>query len=96
MERARADRPDEPDRGGRESSKPSSLVDRLAFMEQIIEVLDPRTGALLGTMQLPGKYLINFVDDGRLVALQAGPNGEELPVVYRVVHPLTRKQERPE
>lgn len=91
MERARPDRPDAPDVGGREPHDGSSLLDRLAFMEQLIEVLDAESGELLGVVQLPGAYLINFVDDGRLVALQAGQNGEEFPVVYRLEHSVNTK-----
>lgn len=93
MERARADRPDQPDNGGREPTRASSLTERLTFMEQVIEVIDVSTGELLGAMQVPGTYLMNFVDDGRLVGLKDGRNGEELPVVYRVVYPKTMHME---
>lgn len=41
-------------------------------------------------------YLMNFVDDGRLVGLKEGRNGEELPVVYRVFHPTTMLMEKPQ
>lgn len=96
IERARSDRPDEPDVGTREVHVESSLLDRLAYMEQLIEVLDAESGELLGEVQLPGKYLINFVDDDRLVALMEGSNGEELPVVYRLARPSYNGKEGPQ
>jgi hypothetical protein len=84
IERARRDRPDEPDNDGREPHSGSSLLERLAFMEQLVEIIDAGTGELLGEVRLPERYLVNFVDDGRLVVLREGEDGEELPAVYRL------------
>jgi hypothetical protein len=90
LERARADW--QPERGavkGREGSGPNSLPGQMRYFEHLIEVLDPTSGALLATLSGGDTYLINFVDDDRLVGIQSGPDGEEWPAIYRVTHAAT-------
>jgi hypothetical protein len=85
LERARADwSPEEQEHTHGESSVPNSLVGQMRFFEHVIEVLDAATGELLATLSAGDTYLMNFVDDGRVVGIHAGPDGEEWPVVFRV------------
>lgn len=90
LERARADwRPESGAGRGREPSGPNSLPGQMRYFEHVIEILDPVSGALLATLTGGDTYLMNFVDDDRLVGIQPGPGGEEWPVVYRVTHSTT-------
>lgn len=87
LERARADW--QPEMGavkGREGSGPNSLPGQMRYFEHLIEVLDPTNGTLLTTLSGGDTYLMNFVDDDRLVGIQPGPDGEEWPAIYRVTH----------
>ncbi|MDZ4259243.1 MAG: hypothetical protein U0974_14060 [Gemmatimonadales bacterium] len=90
LERARADW--QPERGavkGQEPSGPSSLPEQMRYFEHLIEILDPTNGTLLATVSGGDTYLMNFVDDDRLVGIQSGPDGEEWPTIYRVTHAAT-------
>jgi hypothetical protein len=85
LERARADwSPEEQEHTHGESSVPNSLVGQMRFFEHVIEVLDAATGELLATLSAGDTYLMNFVDDGRVVGIHSGPGGEEWPVIFRV------------
>lgn len=66
------------------SGKAESLTSRLRYLEQVIEVLDASTGTLLGTIVSHGTYLLNFVDDGRLIGIRSNEDGSEFPVILRV------------
>lgn len=70
----------------REPTEPSSLTDHLEFMEQVIEVLDPSTGSLLGTVENRDTYLLYPLEDDRIVAIGSTADGAEFPIVYRLVH----------
>lgn len=88
LERARADWSPTPDSDSRrESSEGNSLIAQMKQFEHVVEVLEPESGALLASIPSEGTYLINFVDDDRLLGLVAGPDGEELLVIFRVVPP---------
>jgi len=87
LERARPDW-SASERGGHlESGKLVSLLDRLAYEEQIIEVLDAKSGTLISTINNQGSFLLNFVDDDRVIGITQGAEGREVLVVYRVSHP---------
>jgi hypothetical protein len=90
LERARADwTPEGAAPRGREPTTPNSLAGQMRYFEHLIEVLDPDDGALLATLTGGDTYFLSFVDDGRLVAIQPGPDGEEWPAVYRVTRSAT-------
>ncbi len=74
----------------RESGKSEPLTSRLRYLEQVIEVLYAATGELLETIGITGTYLLNFVDDGRLVGLRANADGGELPVIFTLSHGISR------
>lgn len=63
----------------------SVLTGHLAFIEQVIEVLDPATGLLLGrVVNDTDDYFLRFLGDGRLFALRGRPGGLQVPTVWRV------------
>lgn len=76
--------------GNRESTEPVVLMDRLAYLEHVIEVLDARTGLLLDTIEHRGDYLLSFLDDGRVFAMAPGADGREMPRTYRIQHPTNQ------
>jgi hypothetical protein len=79
-----------PGAGGRESGVTISLVERLASLEQVIEVLDPDTGALIASTPGPRDvFLMRSLEDDRIVGIGTDPSGRDLPVVYELVHPKT-------
>lgn len=88
LERARKGSPTMPNAGGRESGITTSLVERLAYVEQVIEVLDADTGALIATTPGPSDvFLMRSLDDDRIVGIGTDSSGRDLPVVYRLEGP---------
>ena len=87
LERARSDFSTTGQRGEAEPSSSIALGDRLEFMEQIIEVLDPESGALLGSIRHSGSYLLNAITGDRVVGVGSYPDGMEYPIIYRLVYP---------
>lgn len=85
LERARSDFAPTGKRTFDEEEKTKSLTDRLTYMEQVVEVIDGTTGGLKATFVNKEGYLLQFVEDGRLVGVTAGPDGSEWPIIYRVV-----------
>jgi hypothetical protein len=63
------------------------MVERLAYVEQVIEVLDADTGALIASTPGPSDvFLMRSLDDDRIVGIGTDPSGWDLPVVYELVH----------
>jgi hypothetical protein len=88
LERARAGFSLTPDTGRHESGVTTSLVDRLAYVEQVIEVLDAHTGTLIGTIAGPRDvFLMRSLDDDRIVGIRNDADGRNLPVFYRLNYP---------
>jgi hypothetical protein len=86
LERARPGSPTMPGAGGHESGVTTSLVERLASLEQVIEVLDADTGALIASTPGPRDvFLMRSLEDDRIVGIGTDPSGRDLPVVYAAI-----------
>ncbi len=92
LERARSDwAPNAAAEAASKSQKESSTqylpTHHMQYVEQVIEILDSRTTALLGSVVNDSKYLImQFLDDDRLFGLREGKDGRQLPILWRLDH----------
>ncbi len=63
-----------------------SPTDGMEFIDEVVEVLDQRTGTLLGSFVQRDVPILGFLDDGRVFGVSADASGRQLPFVGRVVH----------
>jgi hypothetical protein len=56
----------------------------LAYIEQVVVVLDPETGAVLAELSDPSTALGGFLEDGRIYGLRADESGRQLLVLMEI------------
>ena len=61
----------------------------MAYMEEVLEVVDTASGRLLGSMVVRDAPIAGFLNDGRLFGYREDEVGRQIPVVYRLVHSPT-------
>jgi len=72
------------------------LTDDLAYIEQIVEVLDSRTGDLRTVVvNDTGVYFLRFLSDGRLFGVRGTEDGLYLPSIWRIGSSTTGQRSPP-
>lgn len=60
--------------------------DYMRYVDEVVEVLDSNTGAVLGQVTHEGDPLAGILADGRIFGFHADSLGRQLPSVWRLVH----------